>query len=284
MFLGYNSGMLKKYWTLLAIVLILVAVIGMSQYAESSKQNCEHAAREAQAAAVAKGEDQQPHKDAENACRTHILARYFAWPEGVGAWAVILTLLAIAWQSVETLAAAKATEVSVSLIEKQTGILKQSADISRGAIVPTLRILDFDMGGSDPLINHEMEFTVRNYGATPAILEALHIYFDQGERWPTAEGESVSFIGAEGRAVIANSQVVLRSSPYICLVSPDLIDRFRREHRSIYAHVRLKYLDVFDSPLRILIFSVHLNESQNGTIRCEVTSQWNEYENPQNPN
>jgi hypothetical protein len=173
---------------------------------------------------------------------------------------------------------------TLAAIKRQAELMKQSADISRGATVPTLRILNFGMGGSDPLVDHEMELTVRNYGATPAILDALHISFDDGERWPTGEGESVSYSDPGGRAVAANSEVVIQSSPYICLVSPDLIHRFRREQRSIYAHVRLKYLDVFDSPTRSLRFSVHLNQRQNGTIRCDITGQWNEYDKPQKAN
>lgn len=163
-------------------------------------------------------------------------------------------------------------------IKHQALLMKQSADLSRGATVPTLRILNFHLGGSDPLVHHEMELTVRNYGASPAILDVLYISFDEGERWPTGEGESVSFSETGGRAVAAHSEAILQSAPYLCLVSPNLIDRFRREQRSIYAHGRLKYLDVFDSPTRSLRFSVHLNQTQNGTIQCQITNQWNEYE------
>ena len=71
--------------------------------------------------------------------------------------------------------------------------MKQSADIGKGATVPTLRVLKFNMGGSDPLVDNEMELTVRNYGATPAILDPLYISFDDGERWPTAEGTPVAY-------------------------------------------------------------------------------------------
>jgi hypothetical protein len=74
-----------------------------------------------------------------------------------------------------------------------TGILKQSADIGRGATIPTLRMLKFNMSGSDPLVDNEMELTVRNYGSTPAILDALYISFDDGDRWPTAEGTPVAY-------------------------------------------------------------------------------------------
>jgi hypothetical protein len=166
---------------------------------------------------------------------------------------------------------------------EQTGLLKQSADIGKGAAVPTLRMLRFNMSGSDPLVDNEMELTVRNYGATPAILDALYISFDDGERWPTAEGTPVAYNDQGGRAVAANSEGTLRCSPNICLVSPRQIERFRIELKRLYAHGRLKYLDVFESPVRSLRFDVCLSPRQDGTIHCEIIGQRNEYE-PQKPN
>lgn len=163
---------------------------------------------------------------------------------------------------------------------EQTDILKQSADISRGATIPTLRMLKFNMSGSDPLVDNEMELTVRNYGATPAILDALYISFDDGERWPTADGTPVAYDDRGGRAVAANSEGTLHCSPTICLISPRLIPRFRTELKCLYAHGRLKYLDVFESPVRSLRFDVCLSPRQNGAIHCEIIGQWNEYESP----
>lgn len=109
-FLGYNYVVMKRYWPLLIIVAILVAVIGVSQYAESAKQHCEESARKTKAAAVTKDDDAKASNNAEDACKPPEWARYVTWPEGVGAWAVILTLFVIAWQSIETAKAAKATE------------------------------------------------------------------------------------------------------------------------------------------------------------------------------
>ncbi len=168
-------------------------------------------------------------------------------------------------------------------MSKQTEILKQSADISRGSAVPTLRMLKFNMSGSDPLVDNEMEMTVRNYGSTSAILDALYVSFDDGERWPT-EGTPVAYDDRGGRAVAANSDCTLHCSPTICLVSPRLIPRFRTELKSLYAHGQLKYVDVFESPVRSLRFDVCLSPRQNGTIYCEIIGQWNEYESPKNPN
>ena len=186
-----------------------------------------------------------------------------------------LKLLRVTWQAIKE----QKSEAAI-----QTGILKQSADIGRGAAIPTLRMLKFNMSGSDPLVDNEMELTVRNYGATPAILDALYISFDDGERWPTAEGEPVAYDDRAGRAVAANSEGTLHCSPTMCLVSPRLIPRFRTELKRLYVHGRLKYLDVFDSPVRSLRFDVCLSPRQNGTIHCEIIGQRNEYEIPQKAN
>jgi hypothetical protein len=200
-----------------------------------------------------------------------------AWPDGIMGWAIIATGFVIAWQSYEMRRQAEH-------MGKQTLILRQSADIDKGATVPTLRMLKFKMSGSDPLVDNEMELTVRNYGATPAILDALYISFDDGERWPPAEGTPVAYDDGGGGAVAANSEVTLHCSPTICLVSPRLIPRFRTELKRLYAHGRLKYLDVFESPVRSLRFDVCLSPMQNGAIHCEIIGQWNEYETQQKAN
>jgi hypothetical protein len=203
--------------------------------------------------------------------------KLLAWPEGITAWLLLLTLAVITWQ-------AWVTRRQAEYMGKQTWILKQSADIGRGATVPTLRMLKFSLSGSDPLVDNEMELTVRNYGATPAILDALYISFDDGERWPAAEGASVAYDDRAGRAVAANSEGALHCSPTICLVSPRLIPRFRTELKHLFVHGRLKYLDVFESPVRSLRFDVCLSPRQNGTIHCEIIGQWNEYETPRKAN
>ena len=199
-----------------------------------------------------------------------------AWPNGITAWLLLLTLGAIVWQ-------AWLTRRQAEHMGEQTWILKQSADISKGATVPTLRMLKFNMSGSDPLVDNEMELTVRNYGATPTILDTLYISFDDGERPPTAEGTPVAYDDRGGRAVAANSEGTLNCSPTICLVSPLLIPRFRTDLKFLYVHGRLKYLDVFESPVRSLRFDVCLSPRQNGAIHCEIIGQWNEYEIPQKP-
>jgi hypothetical protein len=98
---------MKRYWPLLAIALMLVAIIGMSQYADSAKRRYEESTRQAKETPVAKNDDRNATNNTENTYKPPVWAKFVTWPEGVGAWALILTLLAIAWQSIETHEAAK---------------------------------------------------------------------------------------------------------------------------------------------------------------------------------
>lgn len=58
--------------------------------------------------------------------------RYFTWPEGVTAWAIILTLCAITWQAWETRRSVRETGRSVQAARKQ-------ARISRRALIAQFR-------------------------------------------------------------------------------------------------------------------------------------------------
>jgi hypothetical protein len=101
---------MKRYWPLLLIVVILAAIMCMSQYADSAKERYEEATRQMQSAPVAKDNNGEAADNAEKPQKPPVWGKWVAFPEGVGAWAVILTLLAIAWQSIETSKAARGVE------------------------------------------------------------------------------------------------------------------------------------------------------------------------------
>lgn len=116
-FVRCDPDAMKKYWPLLALAVMLSAIVGVSQYAESAKHHYEESAKQAKAAAVAKSDDGKAHDDADNPYESPVWAKYVTLPEGVGAWAVILTLFVIAWQSIETREAASAARGSIRLQE-----------------------------------------------------------------------------------------------------------------------------------------------------------------------
>ncbi len=82
---------MRKYLPLIALAVIFAAILGVSCYTDPSNQT----------------------KQADASGSKPIWRKLIAWPEGVTALAVICTLLVVAWQSVETRAAAIATEESV---------------------------------------------------------------------------------------------------------------------------------------------------------------------------
>jgi hypothetical protein len=115
-------------------------------------QHCEERASEVKSAAVAKGDDSEAGNNADDACKPPVWARYFAWPEGVGAWAVILTLFIIAWQSIETRDAAKGAFLNAQAV----------INAERPWIVVSIKTIQGPMGG--------FKIYARNKGRTPALV------------------------------------------------------------------------------------------------------------------
>ncbi len=135
----------------------------------------------------------------------HFFFQLFTWPEGVTAWAILLTLFAIAEQTQQTRKAAEAASISAEAsnaqiqvmqtqaghMERQSKILedsvaaaqkaadaaKISADVAAGLSVPALVIHDFgagDVGTANVeafFQRPKIKIAVKNYGQTPAILK-----------------------------------------------------------------------------------------------------------------
>ena len=131
---------MKKYWPLLLITGILLAIIGMSQYANSTKDRHKEGGKHAKDASVTKHDDDKAGNDTEGGYQPPVWAKFVTWPEGVGAWAVILTLLAIAWQSIETRRAANAAiegnidaksanAATLVEIQRQAGVMERQATV-----------------------------------------------------------------------------------------------------------------------------------------------------------
>lgn len=79
-----SKRLASKYWPVVMLFTCIVAVLCLSRYADATERSLSWIGA-------------------------------FAWPSGVTAWALLLTLLVVAWQSAETRAAARATEESVTL-------------------------------------------------------------------------------------------------------------------------------------------------------------------------
>jgi len=123
--------------------------------------------------------------DGCTSCRNVLLK----WPEGITAWAVILTLFVIAWQSAETARAARATETAVVEAAKQTELSRKSliAQFRPRIAVRSVRfdpttVAEFD-AQSNPVWT--IEICIVNAGDTVAHIrtcEAISFWRDNSRR------------------------------------------------------------------------------------------------------
>ena len=123
--------------------------------------------------------------DSCTSCRNVLLK----WPEGITAWAVILTLFVIAWQSAETARAARATERAVGETAKQTELSRKSlvAQFRPKIAVRSVRfdpptVAEFD-ARSNPV--WMIEICIVNTGDTVAHIktcEAISFWKDNSRR------------------------------------------------------------------------------------------------------
>jgi len=188
---------MKRYIPLFIIAVAISAIIGVSQYAERAKDAAEDRAKEAKAAAVAKCYAGKSADDAKYAYRPPIWARYFTWPDGVGAWAVMLTLLAIVWQSIETRAAAKAGEIAALATQNSVQVM---IDSERPWIVAHMN------QSKNPCLldngNVRFEWTVKNVGKSPAKLIKAGAMVSLDTLGPPTDKIQYSMESLDGRILV----------------------------------------------------------------------------------
>ena len=162
---------------LIGVAVVFGFAIYVSQQYQSASQQCEAKATKVNprnASPLPRGEDAEKCKeDAErNFPRWY---RLFSWPEGIGTWAILLTLLTIAEQAHQTrraadagLEAANAAYGSVSFAEAQWELMREKerarldVDVNRGGPI-------IESEGSD--LRHPIAtLKVRNIGASRAFI------------------------------------------------------------------------------------------------------------------
>ncbi len=115
-----------KYWPLALLFVLIVAVLCMSYYAEHRKaENQEYAQASSPKPTVSPLEADKRPKPTNKPKYPPSWVDTFAWPEGVTTWGLFLTLFVIAWQSVETHAAAEATAAGVEAAKRQTDLIRE---------------------------------------------------------------------------------------------------------------------------------------------------------------
>ena len=97
--------------------------------------------------------------------------KLFKWPEGITAWAIILTGFAIAWQGDQTRRAAVATERSVAVARRQNDMMKDR-ERARIEIKPGTLLLEDE---ASPYWNLVGDVKVRNLGSSRAYINQFQM-------------------------------------------------------------------------------------------------------------
>jgi len=232
-----------RYWPLLAIVVVLVSIIGMSQYADSSKHHYGASAAQTETASVAKGDDAKTSNNAEEAYKPPVWAKYVAWPEGIGVWVVLLTLFVIAWQSVETHAAAKATQDSARATAEQSANMMAQERAVLSIICPSM----------EPQID-----AIKIEDVDGTISQFLELYIDV-----INDGESNAFnVTASGYVMI---EVIDSGKPYASRGAELAIPKVIRDANTV-------------NPVR-----VHLGPSGIGDSVLILSSEWQDVQSGDKP-
>lgn len=111
---------LLRYSPLALLLVLVITILAMSRYAETRNYDHANNARPSRPQApVTPNEAAKSGDNADKAEHAPEWVQAFTWPEGVTVWALILTLMVIAWQSVETHASAEAARVAGQAALKQ---------------------------------------------------------------------------------------------------------------------------------------------------------------------
>jgi len=174
---GYNLGIMR-YYAIAAVLLLVFAYVVARHNGIAASEAVQECAVPPQPA-PAKPREERPSKGPENSFwdgpNGRMFQAAFSWPEGVTAWAILLTLIAVADQARQTARAAQATQ-DAAAIERDAFIQSQRPKIS----VRDLS-LSSPAGDAPPLRRitggwHSGQFSITNTGGTTAkVIEVLCI-------------------------------------------------------------------------------------------------------------
>jgi hypothetical protein len=176
MFLGYNFSMLRRIFAWKYIVAV-IAIIGFSVYVshEDQKTRDQYEKRCTQLSArpitpAAHSEDCD--KGADNAAR-HLPRWYrmFGWPEGITAWAILLTLFAIVEQTSATKDATNAAYGSLTFAEAQFELMK-AKERARLDLNVERNDLEVEVAG-EHILHLTSTLSIRNVGESKAFVGVL---------------------------------------------------------------------------------------------------------------
>lgn len=225
-----------------------------------------------------------------------------AWPDGIGLWAVIATVLVIGYQAWEMREATDVmrgqltamqgqigqmessgvqTTALIAAAQKSADAAKISADIAARVSIPTLVVEKFELGNMGNanimaiLQLPKLNIVIRNYGQTPAFLHSWSVVLTC-EELPAVP----VYFGHPGSGNVLDKMVVQPNQPYTLPDLPswrrqgfEIVDieaiLSRQKTLSVYGYVC--YGDIFGSPLKKLKFGEFaLNIGDNWIEWCDM--------------
>lgn len=107
-----------KYWPMVLLLILIVAVLCMSRYAVNGHQDHQNESDAVNpSASVTRSDGGKGSQKASESEHPPSWIETFTWPNGVTAWALLLTLLVVAWQSTETRDAAKSANAQIQMMK-----------------------------------------------------------------------------------------------------------------------------------------------------------------------
>lgn len=250
------------------------AVIGGAIVFVASKQH--HAAQEYEAAREKRcassfpldPEKQDTCKHERDSPNNYLPWGYIllAWPEGITAWAIILTFAVIGWQADQTRKATEATLISANAA-------KESAATAKGIAVPTLVLHEFSFivqGIEDAAAFYRkpgVKLELKNYGQSPAFLRKYAVGLSWGEH-PSQRFTPYPF---EDVVIDAGKTYEFKASELDVLEAPPekVIEDLVRGERYLVFSGWVSYGDVFGSPIRKL--PLHRELTEYDPVRRRMT-------------
>ncbi|MDR5726885.1 MAG: hypothetical protein RB191_05400 [Terriglobia bacterium] len=231
-----------KYLPMAILFILVVTILCMSRYAETSKENHQENASHINGITITPNQASESAKEADKAEDSPCWIDTFAWPEGATAWALLLTLFVIAWQSTETRDAAKAANAQIKMMkDKERARLRFELD-------------SFSPESNKATIGYKVKGTVSIFGSTEAFIEKT-VFFAGIQREGEGEVAIIPAPMAEFPNVIRPGSDPLKTwtilwrtkftSSWVPTANEG-IDDVLKEESIMFCRGAIHYADVFD--------------------------------------
>jgi hypothetical protein len=231
-----------KYLAGLVVILELAFFIA-HQDERAIQQNAQKATQLHKDTASANGDEQHPQENIPNPARdTPVWYSFFRWPNATTTWAILLTLVSIAEQTVQTKRAAEASMKSAdtALLDIQTRISSER---------PWIQVTIEGQRGSEEIF----DVIIVNRGRTPAVIVSKSSgYRIQGvvECLPKEPIYDRIEAFSDRKILLPNEPLTLQTitKKELGLSDPEQHKRFREIEVEAYAFGSVVYRDILDVP------------------------------------